>query len=119
MSVCKRIQQFLAAIAIFVCVSSPLQAAQSHWVGSWAASQQLVEPHNALSQDDLRDCTLRQIVHLSLGGTKVRVHLSNRFGTAPVQFISVHIARSVAAASSKIDAATDKTLKTYEVAPPG
>lgn len=110
MSVCKRIQQFLAAIAIFVCVSSPLQAAQSHWVGSWAASQQLVEPHNALSQDDLRDCTLRQIVHLSLGGTKVRVHLSNRFGTAPVQFISVHIARSVAAASSKIDTATDKAL---------
>jgi lysophospholipase L1-like esterase len=79
-------------------------------VGSWAASQQLVEPRNALSQEDLRDCTLRQIVHLSLGGTKLRVRLSNRFGTAPLRFLSVHIARSVAAASSKIDTATDKAL---------
>ncbi|HKO20328.1 MAG TPA: SGNH/GDSL hydrolase family protein [Acidobacteriaceae bacterium] len=40
----------------------------------------------------------------------MRGHLSNRFGTAPLQFISVHVARSVAAASSKIDAATDKAL---------
>ena len=105
----RRIQQVLVTVAVFLCVASPLQAAQSHWVGSWAASQQLVEPHNSLSPDDLRDCTLRQIVHLSLGGTKLRVHLSNRFGTAPLRFVSAHIARS-AAASSKIDTATDKTL---------
>lgn len=106
----RRIQQVLVTVAVFLCVASPLQAAQSHWVGSWAASQQLVEPHNSLSPDDLRDCTLRQIVHLSLGGTKLRVHLSNRFGTAPLRFVSAHIARSAAAASAKIDTATDKTL---------
>jgi lysophospholipase L1-like esterase len=108
--VLKRIQQFLAIIAVFVCVSSPLHAAQPHWVGSWAASQQLVEPHNALGEDELRDSTLRQVVHLSLGGTELRLHLSNRFGTAPLRFVSVHIARSVIAASSKIDTATDKAL---------
>jgi len=108
--VSNRVQQFLISIAVFICVSSPLQAAQPHWVGSWAASQQLVEPHNALGEDELRDSTLRQIVHLSLGGTKLRLHLSNRFGTAPLRFVSVHIARSVAAASSKIDTATDKAL---------
>ena len=110
MLVLKRIQQFLAIIAVFVCVSSPLHAAQPHWVGSWAASQQLVEPHNALGEDELRDSTLRQVVHLSLGGTELRLHLSNRFGTAPLRFVSVHIARSVIAASSKIDTATDKAL---------
>ena len=38
------------------------------WIGSWAASQQIPEPQNAVSADDLRDGTLRQIVHLSLGG---------------------------------------------------
>ncbi|HKR28849.1 MAG TPA: SGNH/GDSL hydrolase family protein [Terriglobales bacterium] len=106
----RRIQQVLVTIVVFLSVGAPLRAAQSHWVGSWAASQQLVEPHNALSQDDLRDCTLRQIVHLSLGGTKLRVHLSNRFGTSPLRFVSVHIARSVTTASSKIDTATDKGL---------
>jgi hypothetical protein len=36
---------------------------QKRWVGSWAASQQLVEPSNALNLDDLRDGTIRQIVH--------------------------------------------------------
>ena len=106
----RRIQQVLVAIVVFLSVGAPLRAAQSHWVGSWASSQQLVEPHNALSQDDLRDCTLRQIVHLSLGGTKLRVHLSNRFGTSPLRFVSVHIARSVTTSSSKIDTATDKAL---------
>src|SRR5260221_7609317 len=44
------------------------KATEAHWVGSWATSQQLVEPGNALKADDLRDATLRQIVHLSVGG---------------------------------------------------
>lgn len=96
-------------IVSLLCISSTAKA-QGHWVGSWAASQQLVEPQNALSQEDLRDCTLRQIVHLSLGGTRVRVRLSNRFGTAPLRFTSVHVAHAVAASSSKIDTATDKAL---------
>jgi lysophospholipase L1-like esterase len=95
----------------------------NHWVGSWAASQQLVEPGNALSPDDLRDCTLRQIVHLSLGGTKLRVHLSNRFGTAPLRFAQVHVARGIAASSSRIDAATERALtfsgRAYVTVPAG
>ena len=103
-------QQILITVAVFLCVSSPLQAAQPHWIGSWATSQQLVEPQNALSQDDLRDCTLRQIVHLSLGGTKLRVHLSNRFGAAALRFVSVHVARAVTPTSSKIERTTDKAL---------
>ena len=68
------------------------QPAQTAWVGSWAASQQLPEPANALPPEDLRDATLRQIVHLSLGGGTLRVHLSNAFGTEPLHFTSVHIA---------------------------
>jgi lysophospholipase L1-like esterase len=83
---------------------------QSHWVGSWAASQQLPEPRNSLAPDDLKDATLRQIVHLSIGGTELRVHLSNRFGTAPVHFTSVHIARPVSTASAKIVPETDRVL---------
>ncbi len=69
--------------------------AQVNWVGSWAASQQIPEPQNALAPDDLRDATLRQIVHLSIGGAMLRVHLSNAFGTMPLHFTSVHIARPV------------------------
>jgi lysophospholipase L1-like esterase len=84
--------------------------ASRHWVGSWAASQQLVEPANSLSADDLRDATLRQIVHLSLGGTVIRLRLSNRFGTTPLHVIAAHVARPIAADSDKIAPETDKAV---------
>jgi lysophospholipase L1-like esterase len=84
--------------------------AQTHWVGSWTASQQVPEPNNALATDDLQDATLRQIVHLSMGGTELRVRISNRFGVAPLVFTSVHIAEPVSAASAKIVVATDKIV---------
>ena len=66
------------------------------WVGSWAASQQIPEPNNALPADELRNATLRQIIHLSIGGSAIRVHLSNAFGTAPLHLMSVHVAHSTA-----------------------
>ena len=80
------------------------------WVGSWAASQQIPEPQNALSADDLRDATVREVVHLSIGGTKLRVHVSNAFGTGPLYFTSVHIARPTSPASMTIDAGSDRAL---------
>jgi lysophospholipase L1-like esterase len=55
-----------------------------HWVASWGASQQLVEPANALPSELWRDTSLRQIVHLSLGGSRLRVRISNAYGDAPL-----------------------------------
>jgi lysophospholipase L1-like esterase len=83
---------------------------QKHWVGSWAASQQLVEPANALSPEDLHDATLRQIVHLSIGSSEVRLHLSNRFGEKPLHITAVHLARSASPDSSKIAPTSDIAL---------
>ncbi len=73
------------------------------WVGSWASSQQVPEPGNALPESDMTDMTMREIFHLSVGGQAVRVRLSNAFGKEPLHFASVHIARAVSAASSKVD----------------
>jgi lysophospholipase L1-like esterase len=97
--------------AFLLCVASRFVAGQTRWVGSWAASQQLVEPQNSLSSDDLRDSTLRQIVHLSLGGDRLRVRLSNRFGTSPLRFTSVHIARPSSSSSAAINSSTDTAIK--------
>jgi len=83
---------------------------QTRWVGSWAASQQLVEPNNALSAEELHDATVRQIVHLSIGSSQVRLHLSNRFGATPLSLTSAHIARSVSPDSSRIVPATEKAF---------
>lgn len=81
------------------------------WVVSWGSSQQIPEPQNALPIDDLRDASVRQIVHLSVGGPALRVHLSNAFGTEALHFTSVHIARPLSPASSAIDPTTDRALK--------
>jgi lysophospholipase L1-like esterase len=93
------------------------------WVASWGTSQQIPEPQNTLPADDLRDATLRQIVHLSIGGAALRVHLSNAFGTEALHFTSVHIARPLSPASSAIDPASDRPLtfagSTDVTVPPG
>lgn len=81
-----------------------------HWVASWGASQQIPEPRNTLPSDDLTDATMRQIVHLSLGGEQLRVRLSNAFGTAPLHLSAVHIAKPVSPASSSIVPGSDRAL---------
>ncbi len=80
------------------------------WVGSWAASQQIPEPGNSLAPGDLHDATVRQIVRLSIGGSRLRVHISNAFGTEPLRFTSVHIARPLSPAASAIDPKSDRSL---------
>jgi lysophospholipase L1-like esterase len=84
--------------------------AQTLWIGSWAAAQQLVEPGNALDPEDLRDLTLRQVVHLSLGGNEIRLRLSNRFGVNPLHLTAVHVARPLASSSGRIVAGSDKPV---------
>lgn len=95
-------------------LSPALTQAQTAWVGTWAAAQQTPEPANALSSDDMRNATIREIFHVSVGGGVVRVRLSNVFGTAPLHFASVHIARPVthtgAQAAAGIDTTTDRAL---------
>jgi lysophospholipase L1-like esterase len=105
----------LALSAIAACTILCAQSDQA-WVGSWASSQQTPEPQNALPLDQLRDATLRQLVHLSVGGRALRVHVSNAFGAAPLHLTSVHIARPLSTSSPKIDAASDRALNFYGAA---
>jgi lysophospholipase L1-like esterase len=87
-----------------------LPTGNAAWIASWSASQQIPEPQNALPADDFRDATMREIFHLSVGGTMLRVHVSNAFGTERLRFTSVHIARPLSNASSAIDPSTDRPL---------
>ena len=96
-------------LTVLLCAATSATA-QTRWIGSWAAAQQLPEPRNSLAVDDLRDATLRQMVHLSIGGAELSVHISNRFSHAPLHITALHIARPVSAASAKIVAGTDKPL---------
>jgi lysophospholipase L1-like esterase len=97
-------------------VDAQKNVATTHWVGSWAASQQVPEAQNLLDTEGMRDATLRQIVHLSVGGGQLRVRMSNAFGTAPLHLTEVHVARPVSAASGTIDVGSDTAL-TFHGAP--
>jgi len=96
----------LLPILFGVCLSLPAQT----WVGSWAASQQVPTGANALASNELQAATLRQIVHLSLGGEQLRIRIANTFGTMPLHLAAVHIAKPKSIADAAIDPVTDRAL---------
>jgi lysophospholipase L1-like esterase len=80
------------------------------WVGTWSGAPQLTEPAN-LPPASLSNSTLRQVVHVSVGGSQLRVRFSNEFGNGPVTINSAHVARCNALpVNSTIDTATDRAL---------
>ncbi len=113
----KRALSFFAAFGFLIyfgfLLARPLMASSSApqiWVATWGTSQQIPEPQNALPLEDLRDATVRQIFHLSIGGSALRVHVSNAFGTEALRFTSVHIARPISTSSPAIDPSSDLSL---------
>jgi lysophospholipase L1-like esterase len=78
-----------------------------HWVGTWGTAPQLMEPRN-LPPPGLTSNTLRQVVHISIGGKKVRVHFSNAFGNGPLALAAVRAAVSVGGSAIKTE--TEKAL---------
>ena len=106
------------------------QSAGEHWVGTWSTSEvgRPQAPPQAPAQAGpppfmpnqcppnaapaargfvhFSNQTLRQIVHSSIGGSRVRVVLSNRYGTAPLAIGAAHVAlrdkeASIQAASAR------------------
>jgi len=79
-----------------------------HWVGTWACSPQLADASSEPPAPGFADVTLRQIVHVSIGGRKIRVRFSNAFGKNALTLSSAEVAK--AAGGSAIRAGTDKPL---------
>ena len=107
------------------CAPAKLFAGQGHWVTTWGCGPQLTEPGN-LPPLPLANSTLRQFVHVTLGGAHLRVRFSNAYGTDPVTLTSVHVALAAGAGSAgsgNINPATDKALSfrgaPSAVIPPG
>jgi len=75
------------------------------WVSSWTASPQ---PPRGIMPASLSNRTIRQTVHLSVGGSKVRVRLSNEFGAKPLLIGAASLAP--AGKSSDVAAASLRAL---------
>jgi lysophospholipase L1-like esterase len=127
------------AVVFLVVVLGPnaiAQRAMEHWVGTWAAAEvgrpQVAPPPLPSPPGQpppaapapfvhFTNQTLRQIVRISIGGSRLRVVLSNVFGTAPLSIGGAHLALRDKGAS--IVAASDRALAFGGVAattiPPG
>jgi lysophospholipase L1-like esterase len=81
------------------------------WVGTWTASPYPV-PSGNLPPAPLSNSALRQVVHVSLGGSQIRLQFSNLAGNGPVTINSAHVAlcKAAPAVDSTIDTTTDKAL---------
>ena len=64
-----------AGMAIAPATMAKDGSSAGHWVGTWNAS-----PQAAWHPLELNGQTVRQIVHVSIGGARVRVRLSNAYG---------------------------------------
>jgi lysophospholipase L1-like esterase len=91
---------------VFTLVTAPRNAAQPTWIGTWATAPQADIPAHVQT---FWNQTLRLIVHVSAGGKKVRIKVSNTFGDRPLLIGAAHIARR--AAGADIDLASDRILK--------
>jgi len=80
------------------------------WVGTWTGAPQLTETAN-LPPASLTNAVLRQVVHVSVGGSQLRVRFSNEFGNGPVTINAAHVAVCTAnPVNSTIDTSTDRAL---------
>jgi lysophospholipase L1-like esterase len=91
----------LVAAVVSVNSLSPATAEGQTWISSWTASPQA--PRGVIPAS-FSNRTIRQIVHLSIGGSRVRVRLSNEFGAKPVLIGTASIA--IPAGTSEIVSAS-------------
>jgi lysophospholipase L1-like esterase len=105
----KRAALFLSLVAAVGWSSSSRadddrERGRAAWFGTWGTG-----PAGSIgAAPQFADQTLRQIVHTSAGGDRVRVRISNTFGTGPVLIGSAHLALRSSGAS--IVAGSDRTL---------
>ncbi|MGW7265876.1 SGNH/GDSL hydrolase family protein [Streptomyces sp. NPDC054842] len=73
-------------------------SAGGHWVDTWASMPQLTEPGNLppapFTQADrvLDNATLRQTVHVAVGGNRLRLRFSNAFGGSDLPITAASVA---------------------------
>jgi lysophospholipase L1-like esterase len=103
----------VAVASIALAGPTPARSAEAgSWIGTWAASPQPIWEADFFAPlnipRSLFNQTVRQIAHVSIGGSRVRVVLSNEYGSRPLTIGAAHIA--VAGSGSSIVAGSDKAL---------
>ena len=112
-------------LLLSLCITPTIAAASSpgdHWVGTWAASPMAAkDPDGKFGAPGTDGTTLREIVHISIGGPSVRVILTNEFGLEPLTIGAAQIALSSGTSAVTPGTATALTFsgKPSVTIPPG
>src|SRR6478672_4744895 len=92
--------------------ASPTVAASARWLPTWSPSQSASAARPAAGTRDpvptYANTTIRQVIHTTIGGDRVRIRISNEYGDRPLKIGGAHIA--LRTAGSSIDAASDRPL---------
>lgn len=121
-----RARQRLAVLALLLgwAAAAGSAAPASRWSAAWAAAMQPLEGAARVPDAWLTGATVRQFVRVTAAGRRVRLRLSNAFGTAPLALVGVHVARADAVhPTGAIAAASDRPVlfdgRPDVVIPPG
>jgi lysophospholipase L1-like esterase len=93
--------------AILLVLVSAAPASAQHWSRSWAVAPQKTAANRP--PPDLKDRTIRQVVRLSTGGTRLRVRLSNEMSDQPLRIGAVHVA--IADTDGRIVPGSDRVVR--------
>src|ERR1039458_2718320 len=101
---------FAITPAIGLAAAAKAKPENSHWVATWATSPSPASPDDTMRRRRLEfnEQTLREIVHITIGGDRFRVRLSNAFGTKAVTIGAARLA--IRGAGSKIVPGSDRAL---------
>jgi lysophospholipase L1-like esterase len=98
-------KRFLLLITVVCSVQAQTHPQpQTHWIGTWGAAP----APQAEAAPKFNDQTVREIVHVSLGGDTIRLRLSNIFATADADIGATHVA--LRSADSAIAPGSDRAV---------
>jgi lysophospholipase L1-like esterase len=95
-----RLRSLIVILTVALSVPSLLaRSGEKKWVGTWASSPLLdgkaKNAEELLAVGAQSGATLREVIHVSMGGDMIRVRFSNLYGTSPLAIGAVEIAQTL------------------------
>jgi lysophospholipase L1-like esterase len=117
------IRWLVAAGLLFVAQAG---VAADNWVAAWGTAQQLMKPERTIPSAQtppakLERQTVRMVARPTLGGSRLRVSLSNSFGYGPVRIQAAQVAAALGGGAIAPGSAQSLTFggRSWVVLPPG
>lgn len=84
--------KFRHAALLILSFSLPMLG-ETHWQGTWASAPVSTAPKLSPTMTlGEKDITIREVVHISQGGSTMRISLTNEFGKEPLTISNAHVA---------------------------